>query len=348
MTDRVLLTGVSGFIGGHVALALLEAGYRVRGSLRHMSRADEVRTGISRAGGDVDRLELVELDLTDDHGWREAARGCRYLVHVASPIALRQPEERGAMIAPAVEGTSRAIAAALEAGVERVALTSSVAAVSHGHSPERQGAYTEADWSRSDGADVNAYSESKTRAELQAWSMMEEAGRRADLVAINPAIVLGPLLVPDAGVSAVLVKRLLEGVPFVPRMMLNLVDVRDVAALHVAALRAAAAGGRRLIAAAEPISFVDLAEALRAACPEFARRIPRFSVPDWLVRLYALFDADARANLGGLRGGRTFDTSPAVEVLGREFVPARIAAGATARTLVAFGLVRPPGAEKRG
>ena len=348
MTDRVLLTGVSGFIGGHVALALLESGHVVRGSLRNMARDAEVRAGIAQAGGDVGRLETVVLDLTDDHGWREAARGCRYLVHVASPISVRPPEQRSDMVTPAVEGTSRAIAAALEAGVERVVLTSSVAAVSHGHPPERQGAFTEADWSRTEGVDVNAYSESKTRAELEAWSAMEEAGRRADLVAINPAIVLGPLLMADAGVSAVLVKRLLEGVPFLPRMMLNLVDVRDVAALHVAALSAPAAGGRRLLAAAEPISFVELAEALRAACPEFARRIPRLSVPDWLVRLYALFDADARASLGGLRGGRTFDTSPAVEVLGRAFLPARIAAGATARSLVAFGLVHPPGAKKRG
>lgn len=349
MTGRVLVTGISGFIGSHVALALLYAGYTVRGSLRDQARAAEVAAMLERAGADTGRLELITLDLLDDAGWHEAARGCRYLAHTASPLHLRPPAERDVLVRPAVEGTRRAIEAALEADIERVVLTSSVAAMSNGHPRDRSAPFAEADWSATEGEGVNAYSESKTRAELEAWSLMEAAGRRADLVAINPVVVLGPMLSPRVSASIVLIKRLLDGsAPVAPRLTLNLVDVRDVAALHLAALTAPRAGGHRFIAAAPPVSLTEIVDGLRAAFPAFARRLPRLSVPDWVVRLYALVDADARANLGSLGSTRSFDAAPAEALLERPFITPRLAAAATAQSLVDFGVVRPPGREKKG
>lgn len=349
MPGRVLVTGVSGFIGSHVALALLDAGYEVRGSVRDRHRAGEISAALKAAGADVGRLEFVELDLLDDAGWRAAMHGCRYLQHVASPLTIRMPKDRDALIRPAREGTRRALEAALEAGVERIVLTSSAAAVAYGHPHERTEPFSAADWSNTAGEGVSAYTESKTRAELDAWSLLEETGRRADLAVINPTVVLGPLLGPDPGTSSMLVKRLLDGsAPFAPRLGFSIVDVRDVAALHRLAMERPGAGGHRYIAAAGALTLIELARTLRPAFPDFASRLPRLELPDWVVRLYALADADLRANIRGLGRTRSYDTEPARALLGRPFITPRLAAAATARSLLDFGLVDPPGRKKRG
>jgi dihydroflavonol-4-reductase len=353
MTTRVLVTGISGFIGSHVALALLYAGYTVRGSLRDPSRAGAVAAMLARAGADTSRLEFVTLELGADAGWREAARGCRFLHHVASPIGARLPRDRDALIGPAVAGTARALTAALEAGTERVVLTSSVAAIAAGHPPERSAPYSDADWSRLDGEPLDPYSESKTRAELEAWTLMEEAGRRHDLVTVNPSVVFGPLLGDDIGVSPLVIQRLLNGVPLLPRVSLEVVDVRDVAALHVAAMTEPRAGGRRLVASAPPITARELVEALRSAFPAFSSRLPRLDAPDWAIRLYALVDAEARGLVrAGLGRRRRFEAAPAQSLLGRPFMTPRVAALATAQSLLDQRLVRLPAGfladEKRG
>ena len=209
MADTVLLTGVSGFLGGHVALALLNAGYQVRGSLRSLGKADHVRTTLAKAGADVSRLEFVALDLLGDQGWEAAAQGCRYLVHTASPVAARMPTDKMELIRPAVEGTERALNAALKAKVERVVLTSSMAAIAAGHDLARTTPFTAADWTNLNGRPVSAYVESKTRAERRAWELMKAAGRESDLAVINPAYIFGPLLDEDPGTSVGLIARLL-------------------------------------------------------------------------------------------------------------------------------------------
>ncbi|KFL25009.1 hypothetical protein JP74_21870 [Devosia sp. 17-2-E-8] len=335
MSDLVLLTGISGFLGGHVALQLLRRGFRVRGSVRDLGKAEKVRATMARHGADIDRLEFVALDLLADAGWREALADVRYLQHTASPFFTTMPADRMDLIRPAVEGTERAIGAALAGDVERIVLTSSMAAIAYGHEPARRD-FSAADWTNLSGPGVNAYTESKTLAERRAWEMVDGAGRHGLLTTINPSVLLGPLLDDDPGTSAALVGRLLDGsVPAAPRIAFGIVDVRDVAALHVAAMTDPRAAGQRLPISEATVSLIEASRALAKALPEQARKVPRFEMPDWLVRLYALFDSDVRGNLGELGIYKTIDSTAARAILGHPLIPATDAVIASARSLLA-------------
>ncbi|HTJ57529.1 MAG TPA: NAD-dependent epimerase/dehydratase family protein [Devosiaceae bacterium] len=342
MADKVLVTGISGFLGGHVALALLDSGYAVRGSVRDLARADKVRAALKKhsASGRLDRLEIVSLDLTRDEGWREAAEGCRFVQHVASPLALKAPKDRDELIGPAVGGTRRALAAGLAADVERIVLTSSIAAIVYGHDRNQPTPFTEADWSNPQGQGVTAYSESKTRAELEAWTIMESLGRRSDLAVINPTVILGPLLDADPGFSGVMVQRLLNGsVPAAARFYFGVVDVRNVAEMHVRAMEIDTAGGRRFIASAGTLSLLEGAKALRQAFPERAAKIPGFELPDWAVRLYAPFDSDLRENIDSLGVVRQVDNRAGAALLGHPYISPAEAAIAMGSSLIMHQLV---------
>jgi nucleoside-diphosphate-sugar epimerase len=342
MPDKVLVTGVSGFLGGHVALALLDAGYEVRGSLRDLRRADKVRAALKKASasGNVDGLEFVALDLMRDDGWLAAMKGCRYLQHVASPFVISMPADKDELIAPAVEGTRRALMAALTAGVDRIVVTSSLAAVMYGHEPGRTAPFTEADWSRTTGPDVSAYTESKTRAELEAWSIIETAGKRHELVTVNPSLITGPLLDDDPGTSGQLLQRLLRGaVPVAPRISIGIIDVRDVAELQLKAMETPSAGGHRFLASAGNLSILEAANVLRKALPAYAAKLPRFEAPDWAVRLAGLFDKDIHSQTGSLGIVRNVDSAPAQALLGYKFIAPPEALAAMAQSLVTQGLI---------
>ncbi|MET3899137.1 nucleoside-diphosphate-sugar epimerase [Devosia sp. UYZn731] len=337
MSDRVLLTGISGFLGGHVALQLLNAGYTVRGSVRNLNRADKVRATLANAGADVSRLDFVALDLLSDAGWDDAVKDCRYLQHTASPFALETPKDENDFIRPAVEGTRRAITAALSGKVERIVLTSSIAAIQYGHADYSR-ALTEADWTNVDSPTTGAYPKSKTLAERQAWALMDAAGRHDDLAVINPAGIFGPLLDEDPGTSSMLVRRLLDGkLPAVPKLAMSVIDVRDVAALQVDAMTNPAAAGQRCIASQGTYWMSDMGKMLKPAFPD--RRVPTAELPNWVVRLVALFDRDVRDNMHEMGTQKRVDGHLGSARLGRPLITAAEASIATGKSLIEHGLV---------
>ena len=337
MSDRVLVTGISGFLGGHLALQLLNAGYLVRGSIRSLSKADKVRATLAKAGADTSRLEFVALDLLKDDGWAEAMVGVRYLQHTASPFVLETPKDPDELISPAVDGTRRAVQAALASEVERVVLTSSIAAIQYGHADHSR-AFTEADWTNVDSPDTGAYPKSKTLAEREAWRLMDAAGRHDALAVINPAGIFGPLLDEDPGTSSTLVRRLMDGkLPAVPKLAMSAVDVRDVAALHIDAMTNPAAGGQRCIASEGTYWMSDIGRMLRPAFPE--RRIPTGELPNWLIRIVALFDRDVRDNLHEMGTMKRVDGARGPQRLNRPLIPTADAAIATGHSLVEHKLV---------
>src|SRR3954454_16773900 len=270
LDQRVLVTGGSGFIGAHCIKRLHEDGHPVRTTVRSLSREPEVREMV----GDGP-LEVMAADLTADAGWSEAVAGCEYVLHVASPFPLGQPKHEDELIVPARDGALRVLRAARKAGVQRVVMTSSFAAIGyrHGH-PDK--VYDETSWTDVDGPGVSAYAKSKTVAERAAWDYVGGEGAPLELAVVNPVAVLGPLLGPDPSTSISLVKRLIDGsMPGTPKVAYGLVEVRDVADLPVRAMTAPEAAGERFLAIGEQVRWIsDLAGWLREDLPDRAKKIP--------------------------------------------------------------------------
>lgn len=338
----VLITGISGFLGGHVALAALNAGWSVVGGVRRPERANRMAKALAAAGGDVRRLSFVTLDLLSDDGWADAAAGCDRMIHIASPFVTIMPDNPDDLIRPAVEGTRRAVRAALAAGHERIVLTSSMAAIHHGRDNEDR-VYGPSDWTRLDGPLVSAYAASKTLAEQAAWRMVEEAGERRRLVVINPAAMLGPLLDDDPGTSvATLIPMLAGKMPIVPEIILEYVDVRDVAEAHIAALTADSAGGQRYIMAGPSLSLLEIANTLREAQPDSAGKLPKREMPGWFTAILKLFNRSLRDAAPFLGIRRRSDSSSGVALIGHPLRPMRDTLVETVRSLRAQGLIGAP------
>ena len=337
---HILVTGASGFLASHIILRLLQDGHTVRGSVRNTAKGAGIRAALAAQGADVSALEIVALDLTSDTGWDAAMVGISTLIHTASPFVTTIPDDEADLIRPAVDGTRRALNAALGAGVKRIVLTSSEAAVTRGHAKGNHGPFGEADWTDITGADVTPYFKSKTLAEREAWKIMRDAGRENDLSVINPGFILGPMLDQDSGTSGALVARMMGGkLPGAPDVYLACVHVDDVVAVHVAAIADPRGFGRRILVSNDCISFGDVADILAQAFPQYARALPTRRLPSFVVRLVALGMKDARGSLPLL--GRRFavDHGLAREILGRDLVATDEAVRAMGRSLIAHGVV---------
>lgn len=293
---RVLVTGGSGFVAGHCILRLLADLHRVRATVRSGRAAAAVRELVARhAPASASQVEVIEVDLMSDDGWAVAAAGCEYVLHVASPYPAVQPKDESTLIQPARDGTLRVLRAALRAGARRVVVTSSFAAVGYGH-PQAATSFDETDWTDVDARGVTAYAKSKTLAERTAWEFAAREG--LELAVVNPTGVVGPALGPDLGTSLASIALLLNGgAPALPRASIGLVDVRDVADLHVRAMTDPVAVGERFLATAGVMTLPEIAALLRSELGTAAARVPRMVIPDWLVRTLAVFDPGVRQTL---------------------------------------------------
>lgn len=297
--ERVLVTGGSGFLGGWCIASLLGSGYSVRTTLRDLSREGEVRDAVAAAGAEAGGLDIVRADLLKDDGWADAVDGCDYVLHIASPLPAKQPKDANEVIVPARDGTLRVLRASLDAGVKRVVMTSSVAAV-RGSADHGDRTLTEEDWSDPEDTNMTPYSRSKTTAERAAWAFVRERGAEDRLAAVNPGAIIGPLLSDDPSYSLQAIERMLGGVPGFPKLGFSFVDVRDVADLHRLAMTAPEAGGERFLAVQTFLWMAEVGALLRERLGERARKVPTRNVPNIAVRAMALFDPGIRSVVSDL------------------------------------------------
>jgi dihydroflavonol-4-reductase len=293
-TKTVLVTGGSGFLGGWCLVELLRRGYLVRTTVRDLAKEAEVRGRVASQVDAGERLSFFAADLDRDDGWAEAVAGCDYVLHVASPFPPAQPKDPDELIVPAREGTLRVLRAALDAGAERVVVTSSVAAV-RGGVTSAPAPLTEADWTDGDNTALQPYTRSKALAERAAWDLAAERGETAKLAVVNPGAILGPVLGAESSTSLGIVERLLKGMPGTPRIGFSVVDVRDVADLQIRAMTAPEAGGERFIAVARFQWMADIAAVLRERLGPAAAKVPKRGVPDFVVRAMGIFDPSVRS-----------------------------------------------------
>lgn len=341
--DLVLVTGGSGFVGVHCIAQLLDAGHRVRTTVRSLSREAQVRQMLAVGGvaaAQSSSLSFVEADLLADAGWPEAVAGCRTVLHVASPFPAGAPAHEDELVRPAREGTLRVLRASRDAGVSRVVLTSSFAAIGYGV-PIDGHVFDETDWSNPDSREISAYARSKTLAERAAWDFLAREGEALELSVVNPVAVLGPAWGADLSTSIEIVRRLLAGaLPGLPRLAFGAVDVRDVADLHLRAMTDPAANGERFLAVAgENVSLSAIATILKERLGQAAARVPTRVLPDWLVRAVALFDRTAALAVPELGKVRRISNAKARRVLGWSPRSNQEAVLASAESLFALGVV---------
>lgn len=337
MAGTVLVTGGSGYIAGFIIRQLVAEGWSVHTTIRNLKREDEVRGWLAV---DNSKLKFFAADLMSDDGWAEAVAGCSHVEHVASPLPSNAPKSDDELIIPAREGALRALRFAHAAGVKRLVMTSSVAAIAYGHGRDRH-SFTEADWTNIDSPDAYAYVKSKTIAERAARDWMAANGAGMEFVTVNPSLVLGPLLTGDFSTSLEAIKKMLEGsLPGIPNFGFSVVDVRDVADLHVKCLTAPDMADERFIAAGPWLSMKDIAAILKVGLGEDARKVPSRRLPDFLVKLSAIFDPVIRQVVGELGNVRDTPATHAKEKLGWQTRDARDTIIETARDMIRLGVVK--------
>ncbi|GAA4729992.1 aldehyde reductase [Isoptericola chiayiensis] len=324
--STVLVTGASGFIAKHVVRELLDAGHTVRATVRSDRRRAQVEALFPGAA-----VEFVSLDLTSDDGWDEALTGVDVLMHTASPFPTAPPKDPQDLIRPAVDGTLRALRAARAAGVHRVVLTSTCGAIYKPADHDWSRRKTRADWTEIDGPRTTPYEASKTLAEQAAWRFVAEHPEMR-LTVVNPGMVFGPALDEHYGSSLETVEQLVTGrMPMLPQMNMPVVDVRDVARIHVRAMTDDGAVGQRFPANAGRMSIPEMADVLRAAYPD--ARITTRVAPDWLIRVLSAVVPAMRTASRGLGLNADVDGSDAPRQFGFDYISSRDALLAAAESV---------------
>lgn len=312
MDTKVLVTGGSGFVALHCIQQLLQKGYQVRTTLRSLQKKQEVINALQ-----TDKVEFIATDLTTDANWNEAMAGCTYVLHVASPIHLALPKDENDMIRPAVDGTLRVLKAARDAGVKRVVMTSNFGAVGYSHK-DKTTQITEEDWTDPQQKNLSAYNKSKVLAEKAAWDFIKKEGGSLELSVINPVGVFGPSLDTRLSAGYELLKRIMDGaMKRIPNMTLTIVDVRDLADLHIRAMENPTARGQRFLALDEGVmTLPEIARFLKKNLGENGRHISTKVMPDWLIHLSAPFNAQARNVAPQLGMYRNTSNKKAKQLLG--------------------------------
>lgn len=337
MAGTVLVSGGSGYIAGFLIRQLVSEGWTVHTTVRSLASVDAVR---QRLAVDNSRLKFFAADLLADDGWAEATAGCSHVAHVASPVPAGVPKNPDDVIRPAREGVLRALKAAKAAGVKRFVMTSSVAAIAYGRGRGVHH-FTEADWTDLSKPGISPYIQSKTLAERAARDWMAKEGGAMEFVSICPSVVLGPVWSRDYSASVVVVKKLLDGsLGACPDIGFGVVDVRDLADLHVRALNTPGIAGERFIANDRFLKLREIADVLRAQLGAEAHKVTTRNAPDWGVRIAALFVPVAKAVVGELGSVRHQSPAHAKEVLGWVTRPAEQSIVDTARALLDLGIVK--------
>ena len=340
MINKVLLTGISGWIAKHTAIELLNAGYEVLGTIRNKNLVDQTKQTISKYAS-TEKLSFVELDLLKDDGWNEAAKGCRYIFHIASPFPMKVSSNRENLLPVAVDGTLRVLNAGLNTGVEQIIKTSSIVAMFR--KPNRTNPYRfgENDWSDENWIEgVSDYFLSKTKAEKAAWKLMESKGLKNKLTTINPGGVFGDALDKKGGTSIEYIRQFMKGkFPGAPKFAVLISDVKDIAKAHVACIGNNKVGGRRLIVGKDVKRLVELSQLIAEAMPEYKKKLPTKELPNLMVKLISYIDSSAKTMIPDLGIMMQTDTSYAEEILGFKFKPAKGCISENARSVVRLGLV---------
>ena len=336
--ETVLVTGGTGFIGLHCLQQLLDKGYKVRTTIRSESRKQEVLEAMKKHSSNCENLEFYIADLLKDDGWKEAVEGSKYVLHVASPFFLGEPENEDVFIKPAVEGTLRVLKACADADVQKVVLTSSFAAVGYGHPREKE-VYTEEDWSSVDG-EISAYAKSKTLAEKAAWEFVEnlEESKKFDLTVINPVAVTGPMLTSDIGSSNDFLLKLISGsMPACPKIHMGYIDVRDVAKAHIFSMTEEKTNGERIIVSENEMFFAEVGKTLNEAG---FKKSPTKELPNFLVKIMSFFVGELKTLISALDRRGDIDKTKAERFFKWEYISTEQSVTETAQQLQEMGLTK--------
>ncbi len=339
MKGKVLLTGISGFVAKHVAIELLNSGFEVLGTVRNKKSIEQTKKTLEENNVSTEKLSFVDLDLLKDDGWNEAAKGCKYIIHVASPFPLKVSNDRESLTPAAKDGTLRVLNAGIEAEVEHIVKTSSIVCMYR--KPNRTNPYTfgENDWTDLEWDKTTDYFVSKTRAEIAAWELMESKGIKNKLTCINPGFVLGDFLNEKSCTSMEYVKQLLQGkYPAAPRFSVMISHVKDIAKAHVLSLKNKKAEGRRLIVGSGVRSILELSKIMAKNIPSHAKKLPKKELPNFMVKLISYVDSSAKNLVPDLGLRMQTDSTYAEEILEMKFIEPEISVIDAAKSVIKLNL----------